>query len=646
MSKANEPLIRLEPGGRAPILSYNLPEPAVYFGNNFIELEYDEDVFTDIAYKRPDNLHPEPVEPITPPDEEEVVEPSPDPTPPPDEEDVVDPTPPPDDPTLPPDFPTLPDDPRFPGLPPPDSGDPNRPDLQPFDSSATDRPREELRVRDHRGRLDASKLDDEELKQEVKQSLKSGFADEHILPNARIRSSNLRFVENDSSELELKTNLPVSEEFQSLDVDEVLEMKKVGAELVLYTSMDGTIRHRSIKKPVEVEPAFLLVETYRLASYLGSYGAGRVIQTFSLLPGEQTTISIRTFRKTEEERKQASSILDSFTEESATDFERTIENEQSDKETYEKSFAYHSEAEASASWGWGKAKVKGGVKGGTNSAREEFSKNSTSATDKHAQKASAKREVEIDTSYESREVEEEEKSTERKIENINLSRTLNFVFRQMNQEFITTSSLVDVRIAFFNGFGESRDEVTLPELDSLLETYVKEDHRDRVRTDIHDSLGSVLDYEGEIHDDFIEEREIDDDNRYHRVRSEKTSTYKDPVTGTEIEVPGIIVSATKNSMRTDGVMVESLLGTGGALDQYAEQLQGLEIARGEAEVAKENAVAERTALENEVVRDEDSVRVDLLRQLSQDGSPSPMEFLVRTQNDGPRRRAEETESTD
>lgn len=49
-----EPLIRLEPGGRAPILSYNLPQPAIYFGDNFIEFEYDEDIFTEVAWKRPD----------------------------------------------------------------------------------------------------------------------------------------------------------------------------------------------------------------------------------------------------------------------------------------------------------------------------------------------------------------------------------------------------------------------------------------------------------------------------------------------------------------------------------------------------------------------------------------------------------------
>lgn len=474
-------------------------------------------------------------------------------------------------------------------------------------------------------------LSDDVLEREVKRSMKGGFADTHILPNARVKSGKLRFREK--SALQLETDLPVSDALQSLDIEEVVAAKQQGKELSLYSSMYGTVQRRIIERAREVQPTFLLVETYRLASYLGSYGAGRVIQTFSLLPGERTTISVKTFRKTEEERKQTSSILDSFTEESATDFERTIETEQSDKETYEKSFEYHSEAEANASWGWGKARASGGVKGGTNAAREEFAKNSTSAVDKHTQKSSAKREVEVDTSYEAREVEKEERSTEREIENINLSRTLNFVFRQMNQEFITLLSLVDVRVAFFNGFAESRKEVTLPELDSLLETYVTDDHRDAVRTQIRDSLGSILDYEGQVHDDFIEEREIDDDNRYLRVRSEKTSTYEDPVTDTAIEVPGIIVSATTNSMRTDGILVEALLGTSGALDQYADRLQELEVTRIEGEIAKESEVADRIALGNEIVRDGDEARIELLTKLLRNGSTASEKSETENQTD-------------
>ena len=39
MAEQSEPLIKLEPGGTAPILSYNVPEPTSYSGRNFIDLQ-------------------------------------------------------------------------------------------------------------------------------------------------------------------------------------------------------------------------------------------------------------------------------------------------------------------------------------------------------------------------------------------------------------------------------------------------------------------------------------------------------------------------------------------------------------------------------------------------------------------------------
>jgi Bacterial Ig domain len=193
----------------------------------------------------------------------------------------------------------------------------------------------------------------------------------------------------------------------------------------------------------------LLVEIYRLSSYLGNYGAGRVIKTFSLLPGEKTKISVKSYTRQETSRKDASTILDSFSEESAEDFETTLGNEQANKQEYDESFNYKVGAEASVGLGFFSASITGEVSGGTNAAREAFAKTISNSVQKHVAKASAKREVQVNTSYEVREQTGEETSIEREIENINLSRTLNFVFRQMNQEFITILHLVDVRLAYY-----------------------------------------------------------------------------------------------------------------------------------------------------------------------------------------------------
>src|SRR5690606_31574472 len=137
-----------------------------------------------------------------------------------------------------------------------------------------------------------------------------------------------------------------------------------------------------------------------------------------------------------------------------------------------------------------------GVKGSTNAAREESVKNVSNATEKHAARASAKREVEVNTSYEVTDKEGEELATERQVENINLSRTLNFVFRQMNQEFISFLHLTDVRIGFFNGEGASRREVPIAGLDSLLDEVVQPAHRAAVRDVVLEQLSAVRDHAG------------------------------------------------------------------------------------------------------------------------------------------------------
>ena len=147
-------------------------------------------------------------------------------------------------------------------------------------------------------------------------------------------------------------------------------------------------------------------------------------------------------------------------------------DEQSNKKNYDESFQYKVGVEAKASWGWGSASVSAQVSGGTNSAREEFAKNITNAVQKHVSKASAKREIQVNTSYEVKTQTGEETSIQREISNINVGATLNFVFRQMNQEFISILHLVDIRIGYFkvdtvNGVEKyTYREATLPEFDA------------------------------------------------------------------------------------------------------------------------------------------------------------------------------------
>ncbi|HZB47209.1 MAG TPA: Ig-like domain-containing protein, partial [Pyrinomonadaceae bacterium] len=382
----------------------------------------------------------------------------------------------------------------------------------------------------------------------------------------------------------------------------------------------------------------IIVESYRLSSYLGNYGAGRTIKTFSLLPGEKAKISVKTFTKTESDAKSASSILDSFTEESSDDFEQSMGREQSNKQNYDESFNYKVDATAEASWGWGSAGVSGGVSGGTNSARENFAKNISNATQKHAARASAKRDVQVNTSYEVKEATGEETSVERTIENINVGRTLNFVFRQMNQEFITLLHLFDVRVGFFKVVqveGETEPqftykEATLPELDALLRDVIVPEKRAEVRADIVHQLSNIFDYK-DRHHRFVEEEPLRDRNgqpiplsQYLRVRKDYTSVYVDEATGTQITVPGIILAANKHVLRTEGVIVEALLGQGDALDAYSHGLQDAAVS--ERQFANENAEVEieKARLALKIIRDKDTEAAAIFAKLY----PAPPNQLV------------------
>ena len=527
MSNGQEPLIKLETDGIAPVIRYDLPEPTVYSGRNFIELDYDDEFYTEKA----------------------------------------------------------------------------------FDIGSAQK------------RTSIQDLDYKTILGSVENGMETGFADRRVFPNIRMGNYSLRYTTMLNPGFKVNSEVPLSAKIADLNPEVVARNLQEGKRLNFYTTMYGTLTYNYIDDPAGTEekkdpqPRLLLIETYRLSSFLGQYGAGRIVKTFSLLPGERTRASVRTFTKTEEQRKQASSILDSFTEDSSNDFERTVSEEQTDKATYEQNFEYYAEAEAKASWGWGSAKVKGGVKGGSNSSREEATKNINNSVEKHAMKASAKREVEINTSYEVSQTAEEETSIEREIENINLSRTLNFIFRQMNQEFISLLSLVDVRLAFFNGFAETRREYALPDMDQLLTDYIVEDKRDEVRQDIVDALENILDHKDDLNS-IIEIKEIDPENKYFRVKKDLVSTYVDPITGTEIRVPGIILSANTNVLRTEGVVVEALLGIGDALDSYATQLQTLEVTRRDAQVREELAKAKTTELINKVVREDDQSRAEILEALT------------------------------
>jgi hypothetical protein len=156
-----------------------------------------------------------------------------------------------------------------------------------------------------------------------------------------------------------------------------------------------------IPRPKAVKPTLTLVFHYKVLTFAGDYGAGKTLKTFSLLPGEKTTISVTTFKHDEERKSRAESILDSFTENSAQEFQNTIENQSGREMTSETAETKSKELGGGvnlSSIGI-PVDVSGSVNNGSTSSNtmSEHVNSISSAIDTHTASASHNRDVSINT---------------------------------------------------------------------------------------------------------------------------------------------------------------------------------------------------------------------------------------------------------
>ena len=156
----------------------------------------------------------------------------------------------------------------------------------------------------------------------------------------------------------------------------------------------------------------------------------------------------------------------------------------------------------------------------------------------------------------------------------------------MNQEFITILHLYDIRVGILKVTDTAKstyNEVSLPQLDSLLQEVIVDDDHGVKQKEVKDfiiyQLQHIIDYNGvEQNPPLIETRFFKDElgneikPGYLRVKKEINSNFTS-VTGSTFTVPGIILSADTQILRTEGVIVESLLGLENGLDDYSQGLQ-------------------------------------------------------------------------
>lgn len=400
-------------------------------------------------------------------------------------------------------------------------------------------------------------------------------------------------------------------------VGDIVDMERKGMRLNIYRTPGGELAWNYLPEPTDYRPRLLLIQTYQLTTHLGRYGPGRTLATFTLLPGEETEIAISSYRSSETHSKRASSVFDSFDTHSASELQSQIQTEQASTVSAATNFEYNVSGQMQACWGWGSAGISAGVGGGVSTASESFARSVCNAVDRHASVTSSHRDVQINTSGETTVEQGETSATTRRLRNPNADHTLNFVFRQLNQEVITLLSLVDAHVSYFDGYGEHRRDVTLPELEDLLHSViegVEEDGPpcagirvldtktvDFVTSKVLEPLRHVLDYRDEMQsliEDLSYEKEPGVYEEYVRVRKDLRSHYGD----TGISVPGIIVRATRNVLRTDSVVVDSLLGTASAYGDLAQRNADADVERLEVTNSLLELQARRERLAQRIVK--------------------------------------------
>lgn len=378
--------------------------------------------------------------------------------------------------------------------------------------------------------------------------------------------------------------------------EDLLAAVRAGQLLKLSKKWGGGILVEPVPISPPPTPAVFLVEVYGISSFLDDYGLGRTVRTMSLLPGEETNISVKTWRSREQTRAEGSTIVDSFQTSSADRFAASFERENTDQKSQSSKHTWAAGVEAKGGINLGIVSFGGGASasgsGEYHSSREQLAKTMSSVMREHTNESNAAREMNITSSSEIVDTEGEETVTERTVRNVNMRRTLNFVFRELNQKYITKFHLRDLRVAYTDGRPGTWREESLSGLRSLLEDVIVPNRVDaaaqaflRQASLVFDTTGapvSVLDSirlqadgsgwaitspaqrdrpdaQGNAN------REFEPPNMELVYRFTPGSLGKQE--GNEVE--GVVLNDRDIVLRTDSVVVEALLGEADALDPYA-----------------------------------------------------------------------------
>jgi len=390
-----------------------------------------------------------------------------------------------------------------------------------------------------------------------------------------------------------------------------------------------------------------------MATFLGDYGLGRTLQTFSLLPGERTTITVESWRTDSTTREDASSVFDSSDTAAQTRFSSALSLESGSAFQDQGGWSMSVGAKAGLTTPFVSASVETGFSANHQEARQQFSNSTTQASREHASQVNATRRQTVESTSTTTTATGLTQTTVREISNTNLRRVLNFVFRELNQTYETVVSLRDVRIAFYNGNIGSAEIVPLADLRRLLERYIDPARQEELARGILAMVVESIDDGGTPQtmlevgrreggtfnwDDATLDNngELDfPDNPLDPRFSWRIKRGPIPADAADQEVPGVVTARESIVLRTDNIVAEALLGQADALDTYASALQAKDIQSREADIEGREAETRRTTEALDLVQAQSAnERVDAFERILGEEPDIEVVPVAAVSNDG------------
>jgi hypothetical protein len=376
---------------------------------------------------------------------------------------------------------------------------------------------------------------------------------------------------------------------QEMNVDFLVKNIKEGLMPIARRTFGGTTKIEFVKQPATPIPRLYIIEEYRINSYLGNYGAGKILKTFTLLPGEKTTITMRTFKQITSKSTMSQNVLESVSSDVVDSLETFLQDERqnSASSSASTSESFSLDVSAGCDLGFVSASVDVGYQSSSSSdqSRTDAVNSLNNSMDKHTAQSNTNREINVNNSTEDTSTSETEETIVRQLENINYSRVLNFIFRQMQQQYISVTTLNNIKVLFTNGYPESVKITSIEKLKDLLNDVIVEADVDEVYEDIINEYCKIRNYEGELKSFLTNVSYTDDDpcigsgEKIVDFWTANGATDSFDFLGSPFEVDGIILQIKERTLQTDSAVCDTLLGQMDALDCFNMKLQDAEASK-------------------------------------------------------------------